>query len=37
MYEMLMAMNITDDEKYTAYRAAMTPVLHAHGELWLRL
>lgn len=31
MYEMLMAMNITDDVQYTAYRAAMTPVLHAHG------
>ncbi|WP_271274440.1 DUF1330 domain-containing protein [Aliamphritea hakodatensis] len=31
MYEMLMAMNITDDEMYSVYRRAMTPVLHAHG------
>ncbi len=31
MYEMLMAMNITDDEMYSTYRRAMTPVLHAHG------
>jgi uncharacterized protein (DUF1330 family) len=29
--EMLIGVNVTDDEGYTAYRAAMTPILKTYG------
>jgi uncharacterized protein (DUF1330 family) len=29
--ENLVGMQVTDDASYTLYRAAMTPLLHAHG------
>lgn len=29
--ENLVGMHVTDDASYTRYRAAMTPLLHAHG------
>lgn len=31
MYEMLLGMNIINDDKYTEYRTAMTPILTACG------
>lgn len=41
MIETLMALNVTDAELYARYRAAMTPLLEAHGgrfglDLWVR-
>jgi len=40
MIETLMALNVTDAELYAKYRAAMTPLLEAHGgrfgiDLWV--
>ena len=29
--ENLVGLHVTDDAAYTRYRAAMTPILHAHG------
>ncbi len=31
MFEMMVAMNVQDEAVYAGYRAAMTPILHAHG------
>ncbi|SFC06585.1 DUF1330 domain-containing protein [Pseudoalteromonas denitrificans] len=31
MYEMLVGLNVTDDEIYTAYRVAMKPILVQYG------
>ena len=31
MYEIIMGLNVTDDEGYRAYRAAMTPILAQMG------
>ena len=31
MYEMLVAMNVTDDARYAAYREAMAPILATYG------
>lgn len=30
-YERMVGLNVVDDEAYTAYRAGMTPLLHAVG------
>lgn len=31
MYEILLGLQVTDDDMYSRYRAAMTPLLEAHG------
>ena len=31
MYEMIMAMNVTDPERYARYREEMTPILKEYG------
>jgi len=31
MFEILVGLQVTDDEKYTQYRAHMLPILQAHG------
>lgn len=30
-HELLVGLTVTDEEGYARYRAAMTPLLHAHG------
>ncbi len=40
MIETLMALNVVDADRYAKYRAAMTPLLEAHGgsfglDLWV--
>ena len=31
MFERIMGLCVTDDEQYTQYREAMTPILHRYG------